>query len=54
MGNLISCHNVKCLLDRSCLKCNRDYGDYGLDYICLIVGKGKYNGQYVCFDCKAV
>ena len=57
MGNLISCHNGNCLLDRSCCKCNRgfgdygDYGDYGLDYICLIVGKGKYNGQYMCFDC---
>ncbi len=54
MGNLFSCCNGNCLLDRSCFKCNRscgNYGDYGLTYICLIIGKGKYNGQYMCLDC---
>lgn len=54
MGNLFSCHNGNCLIDRSCYKCNRgygDYGDYSLNYICLIIGKGKYNGKYMCFNC---
>tara|TARA_E500000178_G_scaffold342312_1_gene387333 strand:- start:162 stop:392 length:231 start_codon:yes stop_codon:yes gene_type:complete len=54
MGNLFSCHNGNCLIDRSCYKCNigyGDYGDYSLNYVCLIIGKGKYNGKYMCFNC---
>ena len=45
MGNLISSNN------RKCCKCGRVYGDYGVDYICLIIGRGKYNNKYICFDC---
>lgn len=50
MGNLISC-DTSFLKNKICCKCDRSYGDYGLDYICLIIGKGKYNNRYICFDC---
>ena len=45
MGNIISYNN------RKCYKCGRVYGDYGVDHICLIIGRGKYNNKYICFDC---
>ncbi len=51
MGNLISCSNGICINNKTCCKCNRTYGDYGLNYICLVIGKGKYNNRYMCFDC---
>jgi len=34
-----------------CIECNRIIGDYGLDYICHITGKGKWNNINICPDC---
>tara|TARA_B110000211_G_C13834406_1_gene445009 strand:- start:132 stop:359 length:228 start_codon:yes stop_codon:yes gene_type:complete len=42
MGNINS---------RKCLICQLKVGDYGIDYMCYIIGKGKYNGRYICSKC---
>lgn len=49
MGGILSCY--LCMPKKKCFMCYRVYGDYGLDYICHITGKGKYNDKYICFDC---
>jgi hypothetical protein len=48
MGNILCCCFSN---DNKCYNCERIYGDYGLNYVCYIIGKGKYNGKYICFDC---
>lgn len=42
MGNIYS---------RKCYKCSLGVGDYGVNYICYLIGKGKYNGRYICCKC---
>ena len=37
MGNLLV--GDKHVLTPKNVKCNRTYGDYGLNYICLVIGK---------------
>tara|TARA_B100001123_G_C15013951_1_gene908705 strand:- start:568 stop:807 length:240 start_codon:yes stop_codon:yes gene_type:complete len=44
MGNNLS-------LTKKCINCERKYGDYGIDYMCYFIGKGKYDGKYMCFNC---
>ena len=36
---------------RSCFVCNLKVGDYNTHYMCLLIGKGKYNGKYMCANC---
>jgi hypothetical protein len=43
MGNTFS--------NRKCCKCLLKIGDYNTDYLCLLIGKGKYNGLYYCPQC---
>ena len=26
-------------------------GDYGVNYMCYLIGKGKYHGTYMCCKC---
>ena len=42
MGNIYS---------KSCINCNLKVGDYNTHYMCLLIGKGKYNGKYICANC---
>ena len=36
---------------KKCIQCKLSIGDYGLDYICHITGKGKWNNINICPDC---
>jgi len=33
------------------MNCNLKVGDYNTLYMCLLIGKGKYNGKYMCANC---
>lgn len=45
MGCCFSCNS------HSCINCERFLGDYDVDYMCLLIGKGKYNNKYFCANC---
>ncbi len=36
---------------KKCIQCNLSIGDYGLNYICHIKGKGKLNNINICPEC---
>tara|TARA_B100000900_G_scaffold410475_1_gene428347 strand:- start:6894 stop:7118 length:225 start_codon:yes stop_codon:yes gene_type:complete len=36
---------------KKCKECDLSIGDYGLDYICHITGKGKWHNLYICPNC---
>ena len=42
MGNISS---------KKCVKCNLKMGDYGIDYMVYVYGKGKYSGLTFCMNC---
>ena len=44
MGNII-------IYNKKCKECNLKIGDYDTNYLCLVIGKGKYNGLYYCPIC---
>tara|TARA_B110000259_G_scaffold187621_1_gene242535 strand:- start:6626 stop:6805 length:180 start_codon:yes stop_codon:yes gene_type:complete len=43
MGNSLS--------RKACIQCSRCIGDYGLDYMCRMSGKGKWDNKNICIEC---
>lgn len=36
---------------KKCFTCNLALGDYNVDYMCYLIGKGKFNNKYICTNC---
>ena len=36
---------------KKCIECKLSVGDYSIDYMCHITGKGKWNNVNMCAEC---